>query len=94
MNKAINAKQWRRVRLKALDRDSWACTVEGCGVMRGLEVDHRIPVADGGSLYLLSNLQTLCRWHHWAKTKSENTMSIPEQDALYQVLERVFTEGV
>ena len=92
MNPRINRKQWERARGKAKERDGWKCTK--CGSMRSIEVDHRIPVADGGSLYLLSNLQTLCRVCHRAKTQLENSVSIPEQDRLREVLERVFTEGV
>ena len=94
MNKAVNAKQWRRVRIKVLERDGWKCTVEGCGVMRGLEVDHVKPIADGGAMYELSNLSVKCRWHHRAKTRLENTTAIPEQDRLMEVLERVLTESV
>ena len=94
MNPGINAKQWRRVRVKALERDGWKCTVEGCGVMRGLEVDHRKPISEGGSMYDLSNLGTLCRWHHRAKTQLENATAIPEQDRLREVLERVLQESV
>ena len=94
MNKAVNAKQWRRVRIKALERDGWKCTVEGCGVMRALEVDHIKPICDGGEIYALSNLGTLCRWHHRSKTQLENTHSIPERDRLLLVLERVLTESV
>ena len=82
------------MRVKAKERDGWACTVDGCGSRRSLEVDPIKPVADGGAMYDLQNLSTKCRIHHREKTRLENTVSIPEQDRLYQVLERVFAERV
>ena len=93
MNPKINRKQWERVRLKAKERDSWACVK--CGSMRGTEVDHIKPISEGGEMYALDNLQTLCRNPcHREKTRSENHVSIPEQDRLYTLLERVLTEPV
>ena len=94
MNPTINRKRWERVRVKAKERDSWACTVPGCGSRRSLEVDHRKPVADGGLKYDLSNLQTLCRIHHREKTRLENTTIIPERERLLEILERVSAERV
>ena len=92
MNPKINRKRWERVRVKAKERDGWKCTQ--CGSMRSLEVDHIKPCADGGELYALSNLSTKCRICHRAKTQLENCVAIPEQDRLYEVLERVLLEGV
>ena len=66
-----------------------------CGSMRATDVDHIKPIADGGAMYDLENLQTLCRYPcHQQKTRAENIVSIPEQDRLYTVLERVLTERV
>jgi hypothetical protein len=39
------------------------CAGEGCHVDRHLEIDHIVPVADGGKTELV-NLQRLCHWHH------------------------------
>ena len=70
-----NARLWRAARLKALDRDGWACVK--CGRKgRLLEVDHiipleDIPLEDGGPMYDLANLQTLCREDHFAKSREE-----------------------
>ena len=94
MNPGINRKRWDRARGKAKERDGWRCTVDGCGSMRSIEVDHIKPIADGGAMYELSNLSTKCRVCHRAKTQLENSVSIPEQDRLREVLERIFTEGV
>ena len=62
--------------------------------MRALHVDHTQPIAEGGALYDLENLSTKCAKCHEAKTRLENTISIPEQDRLMEVLERVLTESV
>ena len=43
------------------------CVVPGCGVAYGLEIDHVVPLAEGGPT-ALSNLALLCRHHHRAKT--------------------------
>ena len=64
-----NRRQWRKVRLLALDRDAWTCTK--CGKAGRLEVDHRVPLEDGGALYDLDNLQTLCRGCHFDKSRGE-----------------------
>ena len=71
MNPAIKRKRWERVRVKVKERDGWACTVDGCGSRRSLEVDHRKPISDGGAMYDLENLATLCRIHHREKTQLE-----------------------
>ncbi len=43
------------------------CAVPGCDVTINLEIDHRIPFADGGPTSL-DNLVRICRWHHYLKT--------------------------
>ena len=61
---------WRVVRLRALDRDCWKCVI--CKRSGKLEVDHVIPLEDGGEMYELSGLQSLCRGCHISKTSKEN----------------------
>ena len=58
-------RQWRKVRLTVLDRDSWACI--RCNKKGRLEVDHVTALEDGGAVYDLGNLQTLCRSCHISK---------------------------
>ncbi|MFF3453259.1 HNH endonuclease [Streptomyces sp. NPDC002730] len=58
----------RQVRPRALARDGFACV--RCAAREGLEVDHIIPVALGGT-WTLENAQTLCRPCHSAKTQQE-----------------------
>ena len=62
-------RQWGKVRLQVFDRDAWACGK--CGKAGRLEVDHIKPLEDGGTLYDLGNLQTLCRSCHIAKSQGE-----------------------
>ena len=65
-----NRAKWAKVRLLVLDRDGWACVQ--CGKAGRLEVDHRVPLEDGGALYDPGNLQSLCRGCHIDKTSGEN----------------------
>jgi hypothetical protein len=50
-----------KVRLAVLERDKHRCLL--CGAADNLEVDHIIPVSDGGTA-APENLQTLCRSCH------------------------------
>jgi hypothetical protein len=53
------------------------CAVEGCEVDRWLEIDHKIPVADGGPTEM-PNLQRLCPHHHDEKhTNGRRTRAGP-----------------
>ncbi|MFE9442504.1 HNH endonuclease [Streptomyces sp. NPDC006602] len=58
----------RRVRPRALARDGFACVL--CGEREALEVDHILPIAQGGT-WTLDNAQTLCRQCHAEKTAKE-----------------------
>jgi hypothetical protein len=51
----------------ALEARDPTCCVPGCDVREGLEIDHRVPFAEGGPT-TLRNLARLCRWHHYLKT--------------------------
>jgi hypothetical protein len=51
----------------ALEARDPTCVVPGCDVRHGLEIDHRVPYAEGGPT-TLGNLARLCRWHHSLKT--------------------------
>ena len=44
-------------------------------------MDHKNPMRNGGAVYELSNLQTLCRACHFEKTAKENQLDAegPEQ---------------
>ena len=55
-----------RVRTALEARDP-TCVVPGCDGRVNLEIDHRIPFAEGGPSSL-DNLVRMCRWHHFLKT--------------------------
>ena len=59
--------KWKRVRRAAIERDGYRC--RACGKAAGrFEVDHIVPIVDGGAAYDLENCQTLCRPCHFDKT--------------------------
>ena len=62
-------RQWAKVRLHVLDIGGWSCAK--CGKSGRLEVDHIKPLDDGGAVYDLGNLQSLCRSCHISKTRGE-----------------------
>ncbi len=51
----------------ALEARDPVCIVPGCGVRRGLQIDHREPWAETGRTSL-DNTARLCRWHHYQKS--------------------------
>lgn len=55
-------------RLAALERDQWACVKCNADAE---DVDHIVPLAQGGEPYALGNLQSLCRACHHHKTQQE-----------------------
>lgn len=73
--KAQNAfdKQYRKMRVKALERDEYRC-VE-CGKDEELHVHHKVHRENGGTNDL-ENLETLCKWCHAEKHKGENVYNI------------------
>ena len=76
----LKGPRWERLRRRILDRDNWTC--QTCGQSAGrMEVDHVVPLHLVGPAWEASNLQTLCRRCHWAKTGGENTVTpISEQN--------------
>ena len=68
----LNARRWAAVRRAVFERDGWRC-VE-CGKAGRLECDHITPLQRGPGQHPfdVSNLQTLCRACHIAKTAAEN----------------------
>jgi 5-methylcytosine-specific restriction endonuclease McrA len=66
----IRSARWKVVRLEAKRRDGFKCVK--CSARGLLEVDHIKRVKDAPDLaFELSNLQTLCKPCHSAKTKIE-----------------------
>jgi 5-methylcytosine-specific restriction protein A len=61
-------KRWRALRRRVLKRDRYTC--QECRRF-GNEVDHVVPVAQGGARWSEDNLQTLCKSCHSRKTARE-----------------------
>jgi 5-methylcytosine-specific restriction endonuclease McrA len=57
-----NSARWQKVRALARQRDGDACV--HCGATTELEVHHVVPLANGGSEFELSNLETTCSRCH------------------------------
>ena len=51
----------------ALEARDVTCVVPGCDETKALEIDHVVPLAEGGPTSI-ENLARLCRWHHSQKT--------------------------
>lgn len=54
---------WQRVRLQVLARDAHQCQIRLTGCTgRAEQVDHVIPLAEGGARLDPDNLRSSCRW--------------------------------
>lgn len=62
-------REWGKVARQAKTRDGWRCV--RCSRAGRLEADHIVPVVDGGAVFDLANVQTLCRGCHRDKTRAE-----------------------
>ena len=92
------SKRWAATRRVVLDRDRWRCAA--CRGYGRLEVDHVTPMADGGPVWAISNLQALCRGCHFRKTTVENRGRKPQppevtawDDLLVTILEETTAIG-
>ena len=66
----LPSRTWEAFRQKILKRDNWTC--RRCQ-RYGNEVDHIIPLADGGAALDADNVQVLCTGCHIRKTRAENS---------------------
>lgn len=67
--RVYNSARWQRLRTRLLREHPW-CPVEGC-TNPTREVDHVLPIEDGGDPWDENNLRPLCRYHHAAKTAED-----------------------
>lgn len=67
-NKA-SGRKWRTLRASKL-RSQPYCQHIGCHRL-ATEVDHILPLAEGGDQYAWSNLQSLCHQHHQQKSTQD-----------------------
>ena len=71
-HRRIGARPWARKRRRVLERDGHRCVK--CGRAGRLEVDHIVPLDDGGAALDAANLQTLCTFPcHAEKTRAERS---------------------
>lgn len=72
--KRVTGSAWMKVRRAVLLRDQYRC--QSCGLVRmDNEVDHTIPLEQGGDALSMDNLKTLCGGPdgcHTRKTAEEN----------------------
>lgn len=61
-------KRWRMLSRRVLNEQPW-CVLE-CGRL-ATEVDHILPVEDGGQAWDRANLQPLCHECHSRKTRAD-----------------------
>lgn len=64
-----NSKRWKVLREKKLSVDP-LCESDGCSDV-ATDVDHVVGIADGGDVWLMSNLASLCKRCHSRKTMAE-----------------------
>jgi len=92
VSRAHHDRRWDALALAARRRDGWACV--RCGSRVRLEVDHIRPVARGGAMFDMGNLQTLCRDCHIDKTRVDNGVaSAPERAAWRRAVSALLVKG-
>ena len=89
---ALDQRRWRFVRRQVLARDNWECQCGEGDTHYGNEVDHKIPLKDGGAAFDLDNLETLARGCHIEKTRRENTRPDPARDEWRELINQMITE--
>ena len=75
-NRFYQRSAWKKIRAAQLRIEPLcrACREQGKLIEAGI-VDHIIPISDGGEALDLSNLQSLCKPHHDAKTRREGRLT-------------------
>lgn len=76
----LRGKRYEAFRREQLDRHGWRCAK--CGAARMLELDHRVPLEDGGEPWAESNVQPLCKSCHREKTVAEYRKRHPVPEAV------------
>jgi len=77
---------WPALRLTILERDNWQCQIRGPHCKgKATEVDHIIPISEGGSWRDPSGLRAVCRvCHNGRKARTlvivDRTQSTPSRD--------------
>lgn len=59
----FSSPRWQRLRLEILERDGHRCQIRGPKCKKtATQVDHIVPVADGGPMFDPSNCRAACSW--------------------------------
>ena len=90
----LDQRRWKQLRYDIQLRDGFKCV--NCGSTLRLELDHVIPLEQGGDLYDPDNLQTLCKSPcHDDKTRSENASRLSHTlgDTLKPQVEQLTLKG-
>ena len=74
-----NPRRWRALRQFVIRRDNYRC--RACHRAGRLEVDHKVPVSQGGAWWDATGLQAICRNCHFDKSRREREKPDPERDA-------------
>ena len=83
-----NPRRWRVVRRLVLKRDGYRC--RACHKAGRLEVDHVIPVVQGGAWWDTEGLQSLCRSCHFSKSRIERMgPRDPEREKWKRCLQKI-----
>jgi hypothetical protein len=71
----FSSPRWQRLRAEILERDHYECKVRGPKCRRrATEVDHIVPVADGGSMWDPQNLRAACGWcNSWRAARQKSS---------------------
>lgn len=68
-----NSRQWRNLRAWHITQEPWCRVCRKKDVLtEAVEVDHIIPLSEGGQLLDPANLQSLCRPCHQKKSAEED----------------------
>lgn len=89
--KIYRSARWRTIREFVLTRDGFAC--QRCNRRAGLEVDHKLPISQGGHAWAPANLQVLCRACHIYKSVEERHIKSKEdteREALKRELQNAY----
>ena len=79
-----NSRRWQVIRQIVKKRDGYKC--RNCGFGGRLEVDHIVPIAQGGDPFDLSNLRSLCRGCHLQITGKGNRKPVSPERAAWNKL--------
>lgn len=95
IRKARGSRRYKRMRRAYLAENPRCAECERQGERRAAEeLDHVVPVSEGGGMFDWDNLQGLCGPCHAAKTAGENTVDIPGRAEWIEHVERMMGHAI